>query len=145
MLQGTFLFGDLSTLPLIASQMAGTSCHSSIHRGELPSSTKSWSISAILLLLKLPLGFARKNWLLEWNMPVLVLLHHFGPSISKAPNTLRWVSILLSMTHALYSGIFILFSYWYEFKQSRVFCRFYSESFQFSIPCNFYSTRFLWR
>ena len=79
----------LSTSALVASQIGGTSCHSSINLGVSPCKIKDGFNSAIFLLLKLLAGSPTRNSLFEWNADAHVLPHHFGPSTQIAPLTFK--------------------------------------------------------
>ena len=92
-----------SHLYLTASQIAGTSCHSSIVLGNSPSKTKFTSISARCFSLKLSTVLFRNDALFEWLSAVHVFPHHFGPSMLIAPKIFRYSSIFLSINLSLYS------------------------------------------
>ena len=72
-----------------ASQMAGTSCHSSIRCGASPSNARLTSSVANFRFAKFPAGCPTRNSLLECIVQVHVFPHHLGPSTQTAPNVER--------------------------------------------------------
>ena len=79
----------LSTCDRVASQMAGTICHSSIRRGSGPSNAYWMSISTRLRVAKLSAESPIGQMLAAWRMDVQVLPHHIGPSTHTAPKPER--------------------------------------------------------
>ena len=74
-----------STSKRIASQSLGASCHSSINLGTAPFNSLLGFISAIVIFCDFFSGSSMYNTLAASCSAVVVLPHHFGPSISTAP------------------------------------------------------------
>lgn len=75
----------LSTSNLTASHKTGAICHSSINRGVSPFKSKEGLVSAMAKYDLVWSGSCRYTTLRDTLHAVLVLPHHFAPSISTAP------------------------------------------------------------
>ena len=82
---------ESSTMLFVASHISGMSCHSSIRCGLSPSKMILISTSANLLFMKLFLGSASMNALLELFKENHVFPQPLGPSTQTAPNASRYV------------------------------------------------------
>lgn len=94
-----------STSNLIASQICGITCHSSINLGTSPLSNILTFKSAISKLLFLVLGSAIYNTLFASCSAVVVFPHHLGPSTNTAPTSSSLYFNNLSAILFLYSFI----------------------------------------
>ena len=101
----------LSTSLRMESQIGGKACHSSIRRGVAPLRSDFGLISIICELCFNTDASPRSSTLFASCLAVVVLPHHFGPSINTAPfpRTLR--SRILSAIRFLYSAISFCFGY----------------------------------
>ena len=90
-----------STSDRTASQMAGTSCHSSINLGSSPMRMPRGSDAAMSLPGTGPTASATLNSLREWFSAVQVLPHQRGPSMETAPKDSSIASTSASMSLGL--------------------------------------------
>ena len=90
------LFAFASIRFLEASQIWGTSCHSSTRWGSAPSSTSAGSVRAAARVA----GSMSVSTLREWASAVQVFPHHFGPVISTPPKARSIFSTRASTTRA---------------------------------------------
>ena len=91
-------FALSSTCRRAASQISGTSCHSSIKCGSFPINTNAGSVRAAAKVA----ASSKRSALFARQSAVHVLPHHFGPTISTAPNACNNLSSLPSTTRGRY-------------------------------------------
>ena len=97
----------LSTSLRMESQMVGKACHSSISRGVFPSN-KAWGLISMSCELCISTEESPKSRILfAICLAVVVLPHHFGPSIKTAPFPRTFRSKMPSAIRCLYFAITI--------------------------------------
>ena len=114
----------LSTSLRILSQIGGKACHSSISRGVFPANNVAGLISIICVLCIKTEESPKSRILRAICFAVVVLPHHFGPSISTAPLPRIFRFNILSAIRCLYFAIniFVLAQkYMFFLSQPKIF------------------------